>query len=645
MNRERVDRYFNLVLVGLLVLLVVGIPLVFTSYTRSVFEVNKLLLVRIVTILVLGIALFRKILFRDNGVEGVAKNSIDLGGYRWTRVGLEIPTLLWVGLNILSTILSQNRYVSIIGAYDRWEGIVTILNYAILVYIFAKLLPSITYVHAIFAGIIGSSTISAIYGVFQSFGKDFMDWSVDPSLRVFACINNPVHFCAYMGMVVPIGIALQLYESAKAAEGKPWHPVIRWGLFLAISLIYYAQFLSFSRATWIGFIGAMTLMMMLVTRLFNDKTRFWLTLDFCVTAIGIAIFYLYAIFNMHHASHFLATAIFSGIAVVVVILFFFELEKMGGVAHHFTPGRVVWAATVVLACGSAFLVNWSQFPTPILLVGVVFSAALFIRVCVKIDPSMRGFMSRLLLFLIFAKLQFVSLNLTSMGMYLLLVWGFAHVGLAANTQLIRGKRFWITAYLLVFGLVIFLPTMKTQFSELLHHKETAGANVVENAQKRVASYGEVGIKGTAWTSMWKSALPWIKDHWWLGTGPDTVKFMYPAYRRPEYGILEGGHNFTPDRLHNEYINTLATRGVPAFIVYYGIYMVGWYILMIWGAFKHRHNDYFYLIAGLIAGVTVYLGQVMFNFGVVATLTLLYIQMGIGLAICQFDAEPVKIADE
>jgi O-antigen ligase len=145
--------------------------------------------------------------------------------------------------------------------------------------------------------------------------------------------------------------------------------------------------------------------------------------------------------------------------------------------------------------------------------------------------------------------------------------------------------------------------------------------------------------------MWRSAIGlslsaykdpnfhmWIKDYPLLGTGPCTIKCFFPRYRRPEYGRLEGGHNFTPDKLHNDYVNLIATNGLVGFAVYYILFIPYCGYLFIKRLKDYPNAPSNYLLIGLMSGLLVYLGQVMFNFGVVATRVLFYELLGLAMAI-------------
>lgn len=642
MPKSKLEHIFNTCFISLLFILIIGIPLIFTPLTRSVFEVNKLLLLRVITIFVYFLWLFRYILFKANGLDNNPKESISILSLRWKKMGLEVPILLWLILNILSTIFSQNIFIAIIGAYDRWEGIITIINYMMLVLMYAKLVTKRTHMQWLLVGIVGSTTLSSIYGILQSLGYDFMNWSVDPTMRVFACINNPVHFCAYVGMVVPLGLGWLLYFSAKEEKMAiipKWFNLCKWLIFVSTILIYYSQFLSYSRATWMGFIGAMTLFYLIATNSMSLKTEKIFLLDMLFTTLGIAVFYLTAIFNFHQKSPIIAW----GIAVVVLgyigFSYFITEASKDNLRNRLLllPG--------ILLCYLTFIPDWFSIlhlPTWSILGIYLLLCLIFISLSIKVKEKSAVLMSRLVIILVFAKLQFVAVSWVSMLLFFTLIISYYLLNIKGNSMLLREKKFWLIVFLFIFGAVLVIPTLPSHIAKLSAKSSIDSTlKATENAEGKVDSYKEVAIKGTARTSMWKSSKPWIKDYWLLGTGPDTVKYMYPKYRRPEYGKLEGGHNFTPDRLHNEYLNTLATRGILAGFVYYVGIILGWYFLILKGLYKMRKNPYVYILASLLAGVTVYLGQVMFNFGVVATLFLFYTLMGLGLALANhpdFEAE-------
>ncbi|MFC1755675.1 O-antigen ligase family protein, partial [Thermoproteota archaeon] len=748
MKRQTADFIFELIFTIFLTILIIGIPLVFTSFTRSVFEVNKMLLLRLITALVCGFWLVRTFFYKDNSIESCCesadtpKHAYSIFGYKWKKTGLELPILIWLGINILSTIFSENIRTSIIGSYDRWEGLITVFNYMFLLLIVAKLVTSKWQLHVLFAGFMLSAGFSALYGVFQSLGHDFMHWSVDPTFRVFGCINNPVHFCAYMAMLVPVGIGWLIYLSKKWETIKinptltilkwfilyffavgiilcdyfffepstfpfvmyaliaiaavicyfaknlipspkqlilwvvffsatlllqelniialskeswnillgtivlmyiifalpDWRIVLKRAILFTTILIYYAQYLSFSRATWLGFIAAMTLVYLLITHNFNTKNKFRFILDVLLTAGGIALFYLYDIFNLHEKSLLIGTVIFTGLGAYVIYSYFNSCKRNSHVVYDIA---ITALALVLLYLN--FIHDMTIYAVYIYVPFHIIITAYLLYFFWRIDDEHKDFLSRLLLILIFAKLQFVAISLLSVFLYTGLVAGYYLLAIRKNPSLEREKKFWIITFLCLFSMVIIAPSIPSYISHFIHSDSQGSFRILKNIQYRVKSYEVDALHGTARTSMWKSAMPWIKDNWLLGTGPDSIKYFYPKYRRPEYGILEGGHNFTPDKLHNEYLNTMATRGIFGFFFYYFGIFLGWFIIVLGYIYKERDNPNSYLAVGFLAGALIYLGQVLFNFGVVATLVLFYVNTGLALAMATQPnfSQPIK----
>lgn len=623
------NRFFELSIRVLFVILVIGVPLAFTSYTRSVFEVNKLMVLRYVTLGVCGLWFFRSWLHRLFLPKDDAQETHRFLGFTWVKTGLDKWFLAWVIFNILSTIFSQNVRISVIGAYDRWEGIMTALNYVILVLMTAKLVASRQTMLWILGAALAATGVSAIYGVFQSLEMDFMRWSVDPAQRVFACINNPVHFCAYVAMMVPVGVGLLMFLSSQKTN-KPWVPYIKCLLLVITGLIFYTQFLSFSRATWIGFIGAMPLFYFFVTHVMDNRSVKTFSRDFFLTAIALAAFYTSYVFQFHQKGLITAVPIFTVVFGYLIYLWdvMHRSESESGAFSVKKTGLFLGLLgfLFVTFLWRPVFFEW-EWLTVFVYVGL-WSFLIFLSLRLRGASSL--FLGRLVLILCFALLQFIGQSFLVAFSYFVLSAAAYLLVFRNNTNLNKEKRMWLTSFLVIFGSVVFLSAFPIMMANLLK-VDTAGLTAVENAQQKMTTYSSDAMKGSARTSMWKSAIPWTKDYWLLGSGLDTIKYMYPDYRRSEYGILEGGHNFTPDRLHNEYLNNFATRGIPATLLYYFGIVLGWYIIVVKGYYRFSKNPYRYLLAGCVAGVTIYLGQVMFNFGVVATLVLFYLLMGLGWA--------------
>ncbi|MFA5879186.1 MAG: O-antigen ligase family protein [Candidatus Margulisiibacteriota bacterium] len=630
MVKSKFNRWFEIIFLALLLILIIGIPLVFTPYTRSVFEVNKLLLLRVITIIVCFLWFFRFLLLKANNItEKKPKYSFTI--LSWQKIGLELPILFWLGFNLLSTVFSVNIKISLLGAYDRWEGIFTVVTYAILIYMYAKLITKPYQLFILIAGILFSGFISAFYGIIQNLGFDMMAWSMDPVNRVFACINNPVHFCPYMAMIVPIGLGFLLFLSSNPFKfSNKKSALIKILTLICLIFIYYAQILSYSRAAWIGFIGAMTIFYLLATEEFDFSNLKKFLFDFVFTLFSLSVFYLFAIFNYQEKGLIVGGFIYFIILAYLIYVYFAATKIKLSMTKN-----ILLIATLLIGyftfVHNLFSLFYGITPYIYLLLGIAF----FVLVTYLTKDKEISLINRIILILLFVKLQFVALSWTTLFLYCILFLTYIAAKFQTNKTIAKENKLWLILFMFLFMLLLIIPTLPRQIGKLIN--PNAKITSVSNLEERISSYSFLAVtnkavKGTSRLSMWKSALPWIKDYWLLGSGLDTVKYLYPKYRRPEYGMLEGGHNYTPDRLHNEYINTLATKGIINFMIYYFGVILGWYLIVLKGIFKFKKNAASYLLMGFISAVTIYLGQVMFNFGVVATLFLFYTVMGLALAL-------------
>ncbi|RAP39180.1 hypothetical protein DID80_00010 [Candidatus Marinamargulisbacteria bacterium SCGC AAA071-K20] len=852
MTYSKTEKIFNILFLAFMFALVVGTPMIYTSITRSVFEVNKLLLLRFVLVGGMFTWFFKYVLYKSNGFDNKEAESYNILGFRWKRIGLEIPLLIWLIVNFVSTIFSENIRISIIGSYDRWEGIITIINYVCLIAMFAKLVVKEFQVRWLCFGIVASTAIAAIYGVLQSAGFDFMHWSKDPTFRVFASINNPVHYCAYVAMTVPLGISMLLYklkryEKKERSQQEPlfykaiqffmfflmalviilnsyfstgafevsttffilvfswvvslfvntpkiklpflfivflvllngfvfnsqltipfaqvsvllgmiwylctilnsettpeqvkisylvgfttilltliqlewlditraqwvgfffaasiqtilftapkWENSIKALLFICTGLIYYTQALSFSRATWVGFSLMMPLYYLLITKSLSMKTEKAFIKDFFLTLFMNGIFCLLFTFRVY-AHH-------TGLAIGVILVFLAGLALL--LRNGRTEGEQVNAKELLYLV--LFLL--CIFPVFMLVSTAAFIISfkmLLLAAMFWLSFQMSGVVSRtqekIVLMISFAHLQLTGTSLFNFLAFFVFILLY-HFLYLRSKDLNKAETSWLFYFLLSFGFLISLPTIPTLLTEISHllmlvpavqfmagsvslalvaiiiyfisfksldklsdpnhqlkfivglvmvavlsggfsysvhhfvekkNNDTIELGVAYNIKARSDGYKD-SIK-EARIAMWKSAIPWVKDYPLVGSGLDTIKYMYPVYRIPEYGIREGGHNFTPDRLHNEYLNMLCSKGVIGFIAYYIIFLLAWYFILLKGLYRKVNSKLGMITVACLTGVGIFLGQLMFNFGVVATLVLFYIFIGLGYALIKQDS--------
>jgi putative inorganic carbon (HCO3(-)) transporter len=105
------------------------IPLAFTSDTSELFEFNKLWLTFIITI-VIGAAWITKMIIRKE--------------FRIQRTPLDIPILLFLASEIISSFLSLDMHVSLWGYYSRFNGgLFSIFAYVFLYYAFVSNLKDV----------------------------------------------------------------------------------------------------------------------------------------------------------------------------------------------------------------------------------------------------------------------------------------------------------------------------------------------------------------------------------------------------------------------------------------------------------------------------------------------------------------------
>ncbi|KKU04025.1 MAG: hypothetical protein UX03_C0005G0009 [Candidatus Woesebacteria bacterium GW2011_GWE1_45_18] len=183
------------------------VPIVLYPYSHELFEFNKMVFVYALTVLIstawaVRMILAKKIIFR--------------------RSLFDVPILLFLFSQLLSTAFSIDVRTSLLGYYSRFHGgFLSTLSYSLLFWAFvsnmdrAKTLKAIRFL--VFSGIIVS-----FYGVLQHFGIDKDVWVQDVQERVFSTLGQPNWLAAWLVALLPIAWAFYLSLRQKSKNFRPW---------------------------------------------------------------------------------------------------------------------------------------------------------------------------------------------------------------------------------------------------------------------------------------------------------------------------------------------------------------------------------------------------------------------------------------
>lgn len=186
------------------------VPLIFFSNTSELFEFNKMWLSFGLTIII--------------GAAWISKMVIE-GKIILKRTPLDIPLILFLVSQIISTIFSLDSHVSFWGYYTRFNGgLLSIISYIFLYYALVSNLQIKHVTRILFISFI-SGVITAIWGFPSHFGYDptclVFRGSLDtncwtdafkPTVRVFSTLGQPAWFAAYLNVLLPLSMAYTLLK-------------------------------------------------------------------------------------------------------------------------------------------------------------------------------------------------------------------------------------------------------------------------------------------------------------------------------------------------------------------------------------------------------------------------------------------------
>ncbi len=258
-------------------------PLIFTFNTSELFEFNKMLFIYLMTILIAFLWLSKMIL---------AKKII------FKKTKLDLPILFFLSSQILSTIFSIDRHVSLFGYYGRFNGgLLSTVSYILLYYGFVSNSIGTDF---ILKSSLWSSFLVMLYGLPGKLGHDITCFLVtggakfdnscwdnsalqfQPSVRTFSTLGQP----NWLGAFLAINFFIGLYYLIKNIKE------VKFVLLNFSYLLFNLSFILFTRSkSALGAVGIGLLIFLsyYLTRVKTD-TRKIILMSFLVLVIPVILF-------------------------------------------------------------------------------------------------------------------------------------------------------------------------------------------------------------------------------------------------------------------------------------------------------------------------------------------------------------------
>lgn len=166
-------------------------PLIFSFYNSELFELPKMHFIYLITIFITSLHLINWSL----GNTTLFKKNF-----------LNIPILIFLVSQIISTFISIDPHTSFFGYYSRLNGgLLSLLAYASLYFVLPNYIDS-KFKQRVISSILISGFLVSIYGIAEHFGIDKNMWVQDVQSRVFSTLGQPNWLAAFLVILIPLSL-------------------------------------------------------------------------------------------------------------------------------------------------------------------------------------------------------------------------------------------------------------------------------------------------------------------------------------------------------------------------------------------------------------------------------------------------------
>ncbi len=187
---------------------VVALPVAFDPGTAERFGLAKL------TVLMVG-ALALAMLWIVDAITNTKLPDL--------RTGLHWPILAMVVVGTLATILSVSPRLSLVGAYQSYDGLLALLSFAVVALVAAESWRASDLRRILTTFVLAAGGLVVLYGLIQTADLELgthWDWihfvnagaSFGPTSTVWSTFGNPNHLAGFIACLLPIGVIVVISD-------------------------------------------------------------------------------------------------------------------------------------------------------------------------------------------------------------------------------------------------------------------------------------------------------------------------------------------------------------------------------------------------------------------------------------------------
>ncbi len=280
--------YCNQIIIAILFVIIIAVPLYLDTQLHNVFNLSKITILYVLTFTMLAIWSIKSLItcrqFRpEYAVEGSDTHVPFTHSYvqQLLKQPLSLPIVAFLFVSGLATFFSINPYISLVGNYSRYGGLLSTFVYTSLFFVIVNFVDKRRF-SLLLNIIISTACIASIYGILQHFGMDFHHWNISSGDRVFSTFGNPGFFSAFLTMIIPL-ILIKIFRDSHLRYSTFLYMVI---LILIIVSFYFTK----TRASFLGFIISNLFFFPLIGKenLLAHKTKTIITITIM---ISISVFF------------------------------------------------------------------------------------------------------------------------------------------------------------------------------------------------------------------------------------------------------------------------------------------------------------------------------------------------------------------